>query len=398
MGTQGHHRFPLLDAIRALAAISVLLVHTAIFSGAVDDPMYGPLLAHLDIGVPFFFLLSAFLLYRPFVAARVDAEDRPAFGAYGRRRFVRIAPAYWVALTVAAIVPGLAGAISGNWWVYYGLLQNFPVYEPTGTCAVNPFRCGIPLAWSLTVEVLFYLTLPLFVLAMAWIGRRWRGNWLRPELVALGILTGVSILIQSSVPTGDIHTFLFYSPLGRGWWFALGLLFAALSVYVSRLDTDPAAVRWLKLYGGVSIAAGIGIYILVAFAIPGPSLSFPVIDMGAYVSEYLLVGVIAALIVAPAIFGTEAGGLSRRILGHPAFAWLGLISYGIFLYQFPSLILLLDAGVEGFLPLTIGTFAITVPCAAASFYLLEQPLMRRVRRRTSRAASGSTSPAPSSAG
>ena len=64
-------RFPLLDSLRALAAISVLLVHTALFSGAFDDRVYGRFLAHLDIGVPFFFLLSAFLLYRPFVEARV---------------------------------------------------------------------------------------------------------------------------------------------------------------------------------------------------------------------------------------------------------------------------------------------------------------------------------------
>lgn len=391
MGTQAHHSFPLLDAIRALAAISVLVVHTAIFSGAVGDPIYGRLLAHLDIGVPFFFLLSAFLLYRPFVEARVHERDRPCFAGYGRRRFVRIAPAYWVALTVAAIVPGLAGAFSGNWWVYYGLLQNFPVYEPSGTCAVTPFRCGIPLAWSLTVEVLFYLALPLFVLAMASIGRRWRGHWLRLELVALGMLTTVSIFIQSSVPTSDIHTFLFYSPLGRGWWFALGLLFAALSVYASRRDTEPLAVSWLKGHAGVPIAVGVGIYAFVAIVIPGPSLSFPVIDLGAYVSEYLLVGVIAALIVAPAIFGADGGGLSRRILGHPVFAWLGLVSYGIFLYQFPALILLLDAGVETFVPLTIATFAVTVPCAAASFYLLERPLMQRVRRRAT-----ALSPSPAS--
>jgi peptidoglycan/LPS O-acetylase OafA/YrhL len=57
------------------------------------------------------------------------------------------------------------------------------------------------------------------------------------------------------------------------------------------------------------------------------------------------------------------------------------VSYGIFLWQFPVLIFLLDAGVRTFVPLTLLTFTITVGCAAVSYYLLERPLMRRVRRR-----------------
>lgn len=171
MGADRREKFPLLDPLRALAAISILLVHTAYFSGAQLEAGYGRFLAYLDIGVPFFFLLSAFLLYRPFVVARVQDEERTPFREYAKRRFVRIAPAYWAALTIAAIVPGMAGAFSGNWWVYYGLLQSFPVYEPTGTCATDPFRCGIPVAWSLTVEVLFYALLPAIVVAMAWLGR-----------------------------------------------------------------------------------------------------------------------------------------------------------------------------------------------------------------------------------
>lgn len=65
-----HERFPLFDALRALAAVSILLVHTAIFTNGFANHWYGPFVAHLDLGVPFFFLLSAFLLYRPFVAAR----------------------------------------------------------------------------------------------------------------------------------------------------------------------------------------------------------------------------------------------------------------------------------------------------------------------------------------
>jgi peptidoglycan/LPS O-acetylase OafA/YrhL len=371
----------MLDPLRGLAAISVLLVHTAIFSDALDDPVYGRLLSHLDIGVPFFFLLSAFLLYRPFVEARVSGTERTRFTAYGTRRFFRIAPAYWAALTVAAIVPGMAGAFSGNWWVYYGLLQNYPVYEPTGTCAVNPFRCGLPIAWTLSIEVFFYLTLPLFVLAMAWLGARWRGGSLRLELVVVALLTAISIVIQSSTPTSDLHTWLYFSPLGRGWWFGLGLALAAISVHAGRRPHEAAFVGWLRRNPGLPVLGGVLVYVLASIVVvPAPSIAFPVVAIGSYVTQYLLFGVIAALILLPAIFGADGGGLVRRALRHRTLIWLGLVSYGIFLWQFPVLIFLLDAGVQGFVPLTGLTFALTVACAAASYYLLERPLMHRVRR------------------
>jgi peptidoglycan/LPS O-acetylase OafA/YrhL len=80
----------------------------------------------------------------------------------------------------------------------------------------------------------------------------------------------------------------------------------------------------------------------------------------------------------------------RRALRHRSLIWLGLISYGIFLWHFPVLIFLLDAGVEGFVPLSVLTFGLTVVCAATSYYLLERPLMRRVRRRPDVARSTAT--------
>ena len=379
--TQRLHVFPLLDPLRGLAAISVLLIHTSLFSFVLDDPVFGRLLAHLDIGVPFFFLLSAFLLYRPFLEARVSGTKRASFTGYGKRRFVRIAPAYWAVLTISAIVPGMAGAFSGNWWVYYGLLQNFPVYEPTGTCAVNPFRCGVPVAWSLTVEVFFYLTLPLFVLAMAWIGKGRRRGWLHLDLIAVALISAVSIVIQSTPPRSELHTWLFYSPLGRGWWFGLGLALAAISVHASHRSSEPAFVGWLRRHPGPPVVAGIATYVLMAIAFyPAPSVAFPIVEQDSYMTQYLLVGIIAALVLLPAVFGADGGGLVRRVLGHRTLAWLGLVSYGIFLWHFPVLIFLLDAGVSGFVPVTVLTFTVTLACAAASYYLLEGPLMRRVRR------------------
>ena len=109
--------------------------------------------------------------------------------------------------------------------------------------------------------------------------------------------------------------------------------------------------------------------------------SFPVGDLGDYVASTSLFGVIAALILLPAVFGEDGGGLVRGRSGTATLGWLGLVSYGIFLWQFPVLIVVLDAGSRP---------SCRSPCSRSrspsvarplSYYLLERPLMRHVRRR-----------------
>jgi peptidoglycan/LPS O-acetylase OafA/YrhL len=384
----GHPRFPLLDALRALASLSILVVHTAIFAGVFDHAFYRGLVAHLDIGVALFFLLSGFLLYRPFLAARVLGAPRTPIHVYARRRFLRIAPAYWLALTVLAIFPGLYGVFTSNWWVYYGLLQNYPVFTLSHDCTTNGFKCGIGPSWSLAIEVVFYAVLPCFALVMAWVTARVRGrHWLAVELAVLAAIAGVSVLIQGF----QIHysAWLFFSPLGRGWWFGLGMAVAALSVWVQERGAPPRALAWVSDHPGTTWTTAALLYAvpsLFVFA-PGPSLGFPVGSHTEYVVEYVLFGGVCALVLLPAVFGDMGVGWPRRLLAHPVLAWLGLVSYGIFLWHFPILLGLRDGGVADWWPamafpvLAAMTLAITLVCAALSYYLVERPLMRWKRGR-----------------
>ena len=62
----GH--FPCFDGLRALAALSIVLTHVAFASGANSPNILGVFFARMDGGVAVFFVLSGFLLYRPFVA------------------------------------------------------------------------------------------------------------------------------------------------------------------------------------------------------------------------------------------------------------------------------------------------------------------------------------------
>src|SRR3954470_18862544 len=96
---EGHPRFPLVDSVRGIAAVSVVAFHTTYFLTA-RDTVPGRPLAHLDSGVAIFFVLTGFLLYRPFVAASLGRAHGIPVRIFYWRRFLRIVPGYWVALLV----------------------------------------------------------------------------------------------------------------------------------------------------------------------------------------------------------------------------------------------------------------------------------------------------------
>ena len=398
----GHPRFPLLDPLRAVAAISVMLIHVAIVSGGFD-PWYKWVLGHLDIGVPFFFLLSGFLLYRPMLASRVTELPAQRLRDYARNRFFRIFPLYWFILIATAIVPGMYGAFTGNWWVYFGLLQNFPVYTAEGECAVSYFRCGIPPAWTLAIEVFFYFLLPFFALGMAWLGRRLGAlkanegsrfftRWVTIEMVVLALLAAVSFWIQSSPPDTDLKQWLFFSPLGRAWWFGLGMALAVISVRAAQTGALPALARRARDHGGYFWLAAVGLYLLGTYLLfdPGPALAAPGGGSGEYLAQYFFFGVVSVLVLAPAVFGGIDRGIASRTLAHPVLVRLGLISYGIFLWHYPALAWLTDIGVLDWIPgaqftvLAITTFLLTVLLSAITYRLIERPLMKWSRGRTVR--------------
>ena len=175
-----------IDGLRALAAVAVLLTHVAIYSGLVAAGGTAARYAQrLEVGVAIFFVISGFVLYRPFLLARLEGAGSPAVGRYARRRALRIVPAYWLALTVSAVALTLPGVLSARGIVtYYGFGQIYSQDTLTG---------GLVQAWTLCVEVTFYAFLPLWAWALRTTGPSERTAILRREAYALAVLFAASL-------------------------------------------------------------------------------------------------------------------------------------------------------------------------------------------------------------
>ena len=372
----GNPRFPLFDGLRAVAVMSVLVGHAAGVTAFNAENRLGVLTARLDVGVTIFFLLSGFLLYRPFVSARERGTPPVRWRVFYRRRLLRIVPAYWVALIVLSIWPGLPG-FSEHTWRFFTFTQIYWIESATQ---------GIGPAWSLCIEMSFYLVLPLLAAGIARLvaGRQ---RTVRLELGVLALLALASAVLRSAVKAqGGIHvvstTLATYFD-----WFAIGMALAVLSV--AWQDREPAggAIGLLRRRAWASWAAAGVVYVIVATQFDLPRGFFAVYTDVGYQARHIGYALVALLLVLPAVFGVAGGGWPRRVLGHRLALWLGLISYAMFLYQVPLTVYLRTHQWWNPLPglafpmQVVATTLLTIAFAVASYHLVERPVLRHKDRR-----------------
>ena len=375
----GNPRFPLFDSVRGIAVLMVVVVHGGYISGAAHGAWYGDLIARLEFCLPIFFLVSAFLLYRPFVAARVHGRQAPSTRRFLRARALRILPAYWLALTLLTLYPGLPQLWSDHWWAYYGFLS---VYDPNWAFG------GILPAWSLCIEVTFYLALPLFAAFVM------RAGGMRREWIAVGALfvAGVAFNAIVHIADGDrVDTNLYLTLPAALHWLALGMALAVASVWLETRPETPRAVRWVERMPSLAWGLALVLFLFVSLGIgldsESPHLGITVdspesTTLAQWLAEGILYGLIAALLLLPAVFGDKLGGLPRRVLRNPLLAWIGVISYGIFLWHLPIMAWLANDisnepwGESRMLGITGVGLVLAIACAAASYYAVERPLLR----------------------
>lgn len=367
----GHRRFPLLDGMRAIAVLCIVAVHAS-GPSPVSSEWLTRLITHLNFGVTIFFLLSGFLLYRPFVAHRAGGPAAAGAGTFYKRRLLRIVPAYWLCLTILLIFSDRLSLSGPNLAAQYSLLQTMP-FVGEGNCTEQLAGCPVFHTWSLAVEVTFYAALPLYVLLAERLARgRKMLEWVRLELVLLAALAVASVAYGIAGEAPAPTTIMGGTFIGFFLWFALGMGLALLSVasegrtvrWVGWIERRPA-VPWLA---AAALYAG-----LVALL---PITAF-VLDRGDRLISNVGFGLAALLLLLPAVFGDDRGGLPRRFLANPVIAWIGLVSYGVFLWHIAVLIRINDEFTDVSYPLMfLLVLGISLAIAAASYYLVERPILR----------------------
>jgi peptidoglycan/LPS O-acetylase OafA/YrhL len=376
-------RFPLFDGVRGLAALSVLAFHVTLGGfNALPSPLR-ELLGHLDVGVTIFFVISGFLLYRPFVLARFRDDGLPRVRSYAARRFLRIVPCYWVALTVVALVLKEDDVFTASGIpTYYGFLQAY---------SDSTFAGGIGQAWTLCVEVAFYAFLPVWALVMLWAGRR-SPRKLGVEAIGLAALfvmsTAYIVVVLYRVAPTPASPYVRSLP-GLLDTFALGMALAVASVWAQ--TREGPSPRWVALLRRMPSAPWLlaAVAFCVASSLKGGVLGTSS-SKTAYLAQHELYSLTAVAVVLPAVvFGAERGwGLAGRVLGSRALLYAGLWSYGIYLYHVAA-VAKLAGPVYDTLPhgagwqtlgLGVSVLVVTVAVAALSYYVVERPALSLKRR------------------
>ncbi|MEZ5137772.1 MAG: acyltransferase family protein [Acidimicrobiales bacterium] len=195
-----------VEGLRAVAALAVLVTHVSLNAMGNRGP-FGGLLARLDVGVAVFFVLSGYLLYRPFARSLLRAEPRPRTRRYLRHRLLRIVPAYWVVVAASFLLPAVGGlvlpttdfsaAAAGATSVPLRDLARFATFTQVywRDSLAGPF----PQAWTLATEMAFYLFLPVLAWAVARRNRGDRPARLRRQWLVLGALAAVAQLFRLAV-------------------------------------------------------------------------------------------------------------------------------------------------------------------------------------------------------
>lgn len=363
--------YPALDSLRALAAIAVVATHTAFWAGLYTRGLLGALTARLDFGVAIFFVLSGFLVSRPFLTAMADRTPTPSTGSYLWHRALRILPVYWICVVLALVLlPENKHAGAADWW------QNLFAVRLFVNPALSP---GLTQMWSLTTEIAFYLVLPLlmWVVASTLCRRRWRPRALVVALGAMSVLGWVWLALSTTRVLGDLHSPGQWLPSYLS-WFAVGMVLMIGTIESSTVLERLGQTPWASWFGAGAI--------LVAAATPiaGPTVLQPP-NMTEAVTKNVLYAAAAALIVAPAIFAPVRTGFITA-LSNPFMRHVGHISYSLFcchlivlelIFRQQDLTLFQGHGWELF---TL-TLLLSLAFSELLYRLVEKPSMRLRRSR-----------------
>lgn len=384
---------PGLNAIRGLAAAAVVATHVGFSTGTTSAGAFGAMVSRLDIGVSIFFLLSGFLLYRPWVWRDAGLAGPVNTPRYFLKRFLRIFPLYWVVLAVALIAVADNHSLGPTKMVANATLTQ--IYLP------DALVHALTQAWSLATEVSFYLVLPLLAWLIGRISRTRSGRW-RPgrayaALLVLALI-GTAFVVVAREPASPLPPqsgfWLPYSLV----WFALGMALAVTQSLASAgtLPRLSRACDQAGSYLGTCWAVSAGAFVLAATPIAGPRAFEAPIASWDGAAKLWLYGVAAFFLLLPLVALPEGEGPIRRALQSRVARWFADTSYGVFLWHLLILeavfaVLRMPHFAGGFWPVFALTYGVTLLLSWGTFHAIERPFIRLShRRRAGSPAVGST--------
>lgn len=341
---------PALDGLRALAVIAVLFYHA--------DLRWMP---GGFLGVEIFFTISGYLI-ASLLLSEWRETGRIALKQFWLRRARRLLPALFAVIIgalafsvvflpeeVASLRSDALAAFgySTNWYLIF---SNKSYFEMAGRPSM------LRHLWSLAVEEQFYVFWPLaFTLAM----RRWRE---RSVLIGVVVVALASAILMGVLYQPDIDpSRVYYGTDTRAAGILIGVALAF--VWAPGRSGDRSTRLLLELIGFAALAA-----LLVC------CLVITEFDPFLYRGGFAVVALSTTILVAAAVHPKSR--ILQAILGFPALRWVGLRSYGIYLWHWPVFVLTrpqLDTPLDG-LPLLALRFALTLILAELSFRLVETPV------------------------
>jgi peptidoglycan/LPS O-acetylase OafA/YrhL len=412
----GQKYLPGLDGLRALAVAAVVAYHLG----------YGWAQGGL-LGVGVFFTLSGYLI-TDILVGQWAARGRIRLADFWLRRARRLLPALFVMLAVVTVwvnasarsfVPGFRGNVIAsvfyvsNWW-YIG--QHSSYYAR--------FAPPAPLdhLWSLAVEEQFYLVWPWVVLLLVWLAgqmrRRRRGlvdglgglagsvsgpgggapyltgrSRLALAAVTLALAAGSAILMARLFHPGYDPTRVYEGTDTRAFGLLIGA--AVAMVWPTRRPASGRSTSGRSASGGLA-SGGAGAdrtvpaaarWLLDAAGIAGLAVIGLLVWRTNEYSDFMFQGglvVLSVAAVATIAAAATPGSLLGRALGCGPLRWLGVRSYGIYLWHYPVIVLTAAAGSVGGPVNPARAAAIvagTVAMAAVSWQVIEEPIRRGARLR-----------------
>jgi peptidoglycan/LPS O-acetylase OafA/YrhL len=341
---------PDIQGLRAIAVALVVLYHAGL-----------PGLHGGYVGVDVFYVISGFVITGLLLRERT-ARHRTSLTHFYGRRARRIIPAATLVIVVVVLatyrvlgpITGNQTAIDARWTAVFLANVHF------ASQGSNYLTAGLPPSpmlnfWSLAVEEQFYLVYPTLFMVVGALGLRW---WsLRARLmVALGAVVGASF-VWSVLQTASNPLAAYYSPLTRAWELGLGALVAVAAPWLMRVPGRLAAwASWLGLVAIAISAIGFG----AQTPYPGSWAAVPVLG--------------AALVVAGGTPAPRWG--SESLLGRPLFQWMGTLSYSLYLWHWPILILAAESAGRSSLPLAQSLLWVAVALGASvlTYRFVENPI------------------------